>query len=124
LNIDPKSWNQRKKKLKLKLEAVLNYCNLEKACRNKKLLKYFGEMLSNDCGNCDYCRQQKTPKPSVDVIGNQIKHNLQSESKMIVDVLASFPESQKQIILEAIRMLVEQKKINLEGNKVRWIGKS
>ena len=122
LNIDPKSWNQRKKKLKIKLEAVLNYCNQEKACRNKSLLKYFGENLSIDCGNCDYCRQKNRPKPNLDAIGNKIKHNLQSESKMIVDVLAFFPESEKQIILEAIRALIAREKIRLEGNKVRWIG--
>ena len=58
----------------------------------------------------------------MDAIGNKIKHNLQSESKMIVDVLAFFPESEKQIILEAIRTLIAREKIRLEGNKVRWIG--
>ena len=37
-----------------KLDAMLGYCELA-TCRRRTLLGYFGETLSEDCGNCDNC---------------------------------------------------------------------
>ena len=37
-----------------KLDAMLGYCELT-ACRRQTLLAYFGETLSDPCGNCDNC---------------------------------------------------------------------
>ncbi len=38
-----------------KLDAMLGLCELI-ACRRQALLAYFGETLSESCGNCDNCR--------------------------------------------------------------------
>ena len=37
-----------------KLDAMLGYCELT-TCRRQTLLAYFGETLSEPCGNCDNC---------------------------------------------------------------------
>lgn len=37
-----------------KLTAMLGLCEAT-VCRRKTLLRYFGEALENDCGNCDTC---------------------------------------------------------------------
>ena len=37
-----------------KLDAMLGYCELT-TCRRQTLLAYFGETLSDSCGNCDNC---------------------------------------------------------------------
>lgn len=37
-----------------KLDALLGWCEVT-TCRRRHLLKYFGEDLDNDCGNCDIC---------------------------------------------------------------------
>ena len=37
-----------------KIDAMLGYCELT-ACRRQTLLAYFGESLSERCGNCDNC---------------------------------------------------------------------
>ena len=37
-----------------KLDAMLGYCELA-TCRRRTLLAYFGETLTEDCGNCDNC---------------------------------------------------------------------
>jgi ATP-dependent DNA helicase RecQ len=39
-----------------KLEALLGYCETTD-CRRQVLLRYFGETLSEACGNCGTCRQ-------------------------------------------------------------------
>ena len=37
-----------------KLDALLGWCELT-SCRRRALLAYFGEVQSDDCGNCDIC---------------------------------------------------------------------
>jgi len=37
-----------------KLDALLGWCEITK-CRRRPLLRYFGDELTEDCGNCDNC---------------------------------------------------------------------
>jgi ATP-dependent DNA helicase RecQ len=37
-----------------KLDALLGWCEVT-SCRRRELLRYFGEELVRDCGNCDIC---------------------------------------------------------------------
>lgn len=41
------------------LQEVSSYAE-SRICRKKFLLKYFGEELENNCGNCDVCSRKKT----------------------------------------------------------------
>jgi ATP-dependent DNA helicase RecQ len=45
---------QFKRIQRTKMEAMLGYCETTK-CRRQVLLNYFGEELSEPCGNCDVC---------------------------------------------------------------------
>ncbi len=44
----------RKRVERQKLDAMLAYCELA-SCRRVNLLRYFGETLDRNCGNCDTC---------------------------------------------------------------------
>ena len=46
----------RKRNERLKLDALLGWCEVTD-CRRRSLLAYFGDELENDCGNCDVCLQ-------------------------------------------------------------------
>ena len=39
---------------RMKLDALLGWCEVT-ACRRRAMLKYFGDNLPDDCGNCDIC---------------------------------------------------------------------
>ncbi len=53
--VEGSSAGEMRKRLEVrKLDAMLGYCELT-ACRRRTLLAYFGETLSEDCGNCDNC---------------------------------------------------------------------
>jgi len=44
----------RKRNERLKLDALLGWCEVTQ-CRRRSLLAYFGDVLEQDCGNCDVC---------------------------------------------------------------------
>ncbi len=49
------SGEERKRVERAKLDALLGYAEIA-TCRRRHLLAYFGETLSENCGNCDNCR--------------------------------------------------------------------
>lgn len=44
-----------KRRERTKLDALLGWCEVTE-CRRRSLLAYFGDTLSDDCGNCDACQ--------------------------------------------------------------------
>ena len=46
---EERKWHERQK-----LDALLGWCEATE-CRRRPLLKYFGDTLEGDCGNCDNC---------------------------------------------------------------------
>ena len=53
--VEGSSAGEMRKRLEVrKLDAMLGYCELT-TCRRQTLLAYFGETLSERCGNCDNC---------------------------------------------------------------------
>lgn len=51
---DGQAAEARKRVERTKLDAILGYCELA-SCRRIHLLGYFGETVSDACGNCDTC---------------------------------------------------------------------
>jgi ATP-dependent DNA helicase RecQ len=45
---------ERKRRERQKLDALLGWCEATE-CRRRSLLKYFGDVLAERCGNCDNC---------------------------------------------------------------------
>jgi ATP-dependent DNA helicase RecQ len=46
--------DERKRRERLKLDALLGWCETT-GCRRRPLLEYFGDEIDTDCGNCDNC---------------------------------------------------------------------
>jgi ATP-dependent DNA helicase RecQ len=60
LKISKESYDQRKKELNNRIEAVIHYATSTTKCRSQILLEYFGETDSAPCGNCDVCKSLET----------------------------------------------------------------
>lgn len=57
--LDSRIYHQRKEMAQQRLDAVLAYVHEEEVCRSRRLLAYFGEKKSADCGACDRCLKNK-----------------------------------------------------------------
>ncbi len=54
-HINKKKWNERKESERKKLKSITNYIGNKEICRSQQLLNYFGEILSEQCMQCDVC---------------------------------------------------------------------
>ena len=73
LNIPKSVYENRKEKLKKRIENVIYYAETDEVCRSKILLKYFGEKKASDCGHCDVCLKKKNEEPSEELMNKIIE---------------------------------------------------
>ena len=112
---DPSVYEVQKQKAMERLESVRQYVTTDNVCRSQLLLRYFGEMKSPACGQCDVCL--KTGKSSVPVkefktISREIEmlHQKGLSEKCILTQLATQYEEEQ--VLSVMRWLIDNKKIS------------
>ena len=86
-------YEQRKKILEERTEAILDYAFREHECRVKRMLAYFGEKNADDCEKCDVCRNKKNSN------AKQLKAT--DNLKFILEFLTLHPEGVRFITLES-----------------------
>ena len=59
LDLKPQTYEFLKKCRHDRTEAMVDYVTEETECRSRRLLRYFGQEESSDCGTCDVCRAKK-----------------------------------------------------------------
>jgi len=88
------------------IESMLAYIKNSTHCRNKLLLKYFGEKKAN-CGKCDICLQKNAINPNIiELIKEEIINLLKKKartSRVLIKELAYKEEN----ILEVLQYLLE-----------------
>ena len=60
----PEAYDDLKQRHVERVEAMISYAADEGGCRSRRLLSYFGEEDSDDCGCCDVCIARKNEKNS------------------------------------------------------------
>jgi ATP-dependent DNA helicase RecQ len=61
LPIDPAALLEKERRDRAKLRAMLSYA-YGRECRQKIILRYFGDVQPEDCGGCDYCEGHRAEK--------------------------------------------------------------
>ncbi|MCR4765982.1 MAG: RecQ family ATP-dependent DNA helicase [Bacteroidaceae bacterium] len=59
LVIPASAYEERKERMKSRIEAMINYVQNKVTCRSRLLLSYFGEENNHCCGMCDVCQGKK-----------------------------------------------------------------
>ena len=88
-------------------ESVLHYVSNETSCKNKLLLSYFEEQVTEDCGICSFCMSPKKSNPietialierfleDAPLTSREIEEKLQISSEATIFALQSLLEQHK-----------------------------
>lgn len=109
----------RKERQQSRIEAMIRYIENEKECRLKQLLRYFGEELDHDCGQCDICKQSKRPKDPHEAIHIDILRLLQQQTVLPLSAITrQVPYPPKQTA-EVLRTMIDTGELQLSDGLCR-----
>ena len=110
-----KNLENKKKKKKEQLHSVLNYISEKKVCKNKLILRYFGEKTDVDCGICSYCITKKNKKKNSASLSAAIITLLQSEDLNSRDIQNRTKNNPDEVIF-VLQNLLENNTILVKPN--------
>jgi len=99
------------------LQAVLNYSLDKTTCKQKLLLRYFGEILQEDCDHCSYCLSKKKKITATTVVTQKIIELLSIQDLSSRDIQKLSKYSTDDIIF-ALQNMLEDNKILLQPNNL------
>jgi len=59
LPVDEEALDEKDRRDRAKLEAMVKFCYDRRTCRQQWILEYFGESDSSPCGTCDFCAEDR-----------------------------------------------------------------
>mgnify|MGYP000865017149 CR=1 FL=1 len=86
-----------------RLQDMIYYATQDEVCREKLILRYFGEKPKENCGNCDQCftgTDQMHAEKILEFMGD--------DSKTISEILYHFIEHSKEAVLDAMEQLSDE----------------
>ena len=123
LNISRFVYEERKERLKNRIEQVVHYGSTEIECRSQLLLKYFGEKAAKPCGHCDVCLSKKHSDwddSMMKQLMQEIVALLEPGEASIEKIVASLDFPEKRVI-EALRFLSDSEQIRVKENLVQKV---
>jgi ATP-dependent DNA helicase RecQ len=85
----------------------------QEECRERIILKYFGEQEANRCGHCDTCSNRTPSKDNARDVREGLISLLSKNPPMSSDrVLASFSARDKEGVIRTLRELLEEEKVS------------
>ncbi|MES2748107.1 MAG: ATP-dependent DNA helicase RecQ [Bacteroidota bacterium] len=99
------------------LQAVLYYIKEANTCKNRLLLRYFGEITEDDCGICSYCISKTTIKKETQSVADKIMALLTTQelNSRDIQMLIKFP---KDDVIFALQQLLENDIIIVKPNNL------
>ena len=99
-------------------KSVLQYITNVDTCKNKLLLAYFEETVTEDCGICSFCMSKKKVNPIATVaLINELLQKKPLSSREIEDSLQISAEA----TIFALQLLLEQNKIAINSHNQYYI---
>ena len=123
LNIPRSVYEERRNRLKYRIEKIIEYGSSTNECRHKLLLNYFGETDVKTCGHCDVCLSKKknsTNEIAINQIIQEILSHLSETETEIEEIIQKVDYPEKQIF-KALRFLADSKQIRMINNKIRKV---
>lgn len=105
-------YEDRFKVMSDRVEAMIDYAFNSSGCRVSRMLEYFGEESSSDCGSCDVCRSQRKKSAihvsKEDMIGKVWEYLQQNEDGVTQLILEKNFMPHDRLAAEALRYLIDE----------------
>ncbi len=115
-------YEERKKRYRSRIDAMLEYATCGTVCRSRLLLHYFGEGDTHDCGQCDVCLSRRGAGASTafsdDALSVQIKRQLEAAPLTPADLASRLPVG-KDSLLDALYRLLDTGELITENGLLR-----
>jgi len=72
LTLDKEALELRKERARQRMEAMIRYTFGTEECRERSVLKYFGEYAQEDCGRCDVCAARTEERKGITAEPGQV----------------------------------------------------
>lgn len=93
-----------------RLQDMIYFATQKDVCREKLILRYFGEHPKQKCGKCDLCLKQTEEIKSRDILDF-----MGDDSKTITEIIDHFLKFKKETITEAVEKLIDEGMITNTG---------
>lgn len=110
LAISNENLKDRFKDKKQRIDAIEDFVSDSETCRSVKLLQYFGETSTQDCGHCDVCRTKKGAENADEKMDSaiaSIKSLLKEKSPLSHSEIREQLKINDTLCLEALRWLLD-----------------
>lgn len=99
--------------------AMIAYLQNTTICRERLLLRYFGEQADADCGHCDVCAISQHQTAPLATIKNELKTYIMQHAPIAPEViLATFPPAIRDTVLQLIRKWTDEGHLYYDGTKL------
>lgn len=120
-------YDERRVLMKQRIDAIRTFVFDAEECRDKVLLRYFGESDVTDCGMCDICVSKRSRVNEMKVSTNEKKSQAAALDKHLLDCILRYPgigidrlvaaiPGKEDDVVESMRRLVKKRLIYRKGN--------
>ena len=123
INIDITLYTQLKNQTEYRKKYMFDYANNTSSCRENYLLKYFEEIVQENCGNCDICRNKNnnfSSKKNKELLISSIKELTFEGEVEIHNIVSSHTAYDSQEIISIVKWLMENQYLLKTNNKYTW----
>ncbi len=121
LVFSPEIYDDRKEEYIERIQAVLSYATNDAECRSRQLLRYFGELKSSDCNQCDVCLEHKKKETDIEFLetAQMLIKNLLSDNKPHIVTDIDKIDYKKDILEEALDYLISEEEVKVQNGQLQ-----
>ncbi len=109
-------YETRREGMKRRLDSMADFAFNTTGCRVNKLLRYFGENPTRECGKCDTCRSKNNNRSKREQSTIEaVKFILSMESPIAINQLIAKSERNPDDVIEAVRTLSDQGTLSIDN---------
>ena len=117
LHISYEQYGLLKERQEKRVKTFIKYLKTP-VCRNRQLLGYFGESITDNCGKCDVCLQKLRAKRPIEIEKAMIDV-LKKKNVSLQAILSAIPRINEAEALEILRFLADEGQV-IKNDQNQW----